>query len=105
MDRTAFKIKRCPMRLKNIAEIKTNFPEADFWLLRRGDENTIGKPTKNFSEYHIGIKVNRDVIVPDYLYYAIIHLHQNGFFKQFASGVTKLQHLQIHDVKNIKIGE
>ena len=26
------------LRLKYVCEIKTNFPEADFWLIRKGDE-------------------------------------------------------------------
>lgn len=93
------------MKLKYIAKIKTNFADADFWIVRKGSESAIGKPTKEFNESHIGIKVNREIFVPDYLYYAMIHLHLSGFFRQFVKGTLNLTHLDVSDVKNIKIGE
>ena len=41
--------------------VKTNYPEADFWLQKRGSEQNVGKPMRKFSEvqgkYNIGIKV------------------------------------------------
>ena len=37
------------MRLKDVCEIKLNFPEADFLLMRKGGEMEVGKPTKEFS--------------------------------------------------------
>lgn len=93
------------MRLKDIAEIKTNFPDADFWIIRKGNENAIGKPIKTFEKSYIGIKINKEIVIPDYLYYAMIHLHLSGFFKQFKKGTLNLVHLQVDDIKKIKIGE
>lgn len=46
------------MQLQDLACIRTNFADADFWLVRRGSVATVGQPTKTFSPYHIGIKVN-----------------------------------------------
>ncbi|WP_435276264.1 hypothetical protein ACMAZF_04455 [Psychrobium sp. nBUS_13] len=40
--------------LFNIAKIKTNFPEADFWLVRKGGEFDVGKPTKTYKPENIG---------------------------------------------------
>ena len=37
------------MKLGYLCEIKTNFPEADFWLIRKGSKKEVGKPTKEYS--------------------------------------------------------
>jgi len=92
------------MKLKDKATIKTNFPEADFWIVRRGSEHDVGKPTKKFSEYHIGIKVTSDDLLPDYLYYAMTYLHNQGYFKRLATGMSNLVNIQVKDVKDIHIG-
>lgn len=93
------------MVLSDLCEFKTNFPEADFWLIRRGDEKTVGKPTKEYNPENIGVKVTRkDVLVPDYLYYVFMNLHNNGFFKNHAKGTLKLKHISIQDIKNIPVG-
>lgn len=92
------------MKLKDKATIKTNFPEADFWIIRKGSESDVGKPTKKFSEYHIGIKVTSDDLLPDYLYYAMTYLHNEGYYKPLATGTTNLVNIQVKDVKNIQIG-
>ncbi len=92
------------MKLKDVATIKTNFPEADFWIVRKGSESDVGKPTKKFSEYHIGIKVTSDDLLPNYLYYALTYLHNEGYYKPLATGMSSLVNIQVKDVKNIQIG-
>jgi choline kinase len=65
----------CLMKLEDLCEIKTNFPEADFWLDRKGSIDTVGKPIKEFSSERIGIKVIKtDVLLPDYLYYVMEYI-------------------------------
>ena len=55
------------LRLKYLCEIKTNFPEADFWLIRKGDEKVVGTPVKKFEPQHIGIKVIKtDILIPNF---------------------------------------
>ena len=91
--------------LFNIAKIKTNFPDADFWLTRKGSEFDVGKPTRTYKPQHIGIKVERtDIIIPDYLYYVLMHLHQVGYFKRRCRGSLRLKHITISDVDKIKLG-
>lgn len=37
------------INLSELAKIKTNFPEADFWIIRQGSEDKVGSPTRKFS--------------------------------------------------------
>lgn len=93
------------MKLKQLTTIKTNFPQADFWLVRRGTKEEVGRPVRTFSQYHIGIKVEAvEILLPEYLYYAVTHIHAKGFFEQIAKGTLSLQHITVEDVKNITIG-
>lgn len=97
------KIYKTASTLKDFAEIKTNFEDADFWIIRKGDINKVGSPTKQFSSEHIGIKIINNMILPDYLYYAFMNMQTQGFFKQFAHGTTNLVNIKIEDIKNITL--
>jgi hypothetical protein len=90
--------------LSEKAEIKTNFPEADFWIIRKGTEDKVGSPTKEFSPEHIGIKVISDDLLPDYLYYAMQYIHSTGYYRPLAHGTLKLKNIKVSDVSNIKLG-
>jgi restriction endonuclease S subunit len=93
------------MRLKDLCEFRTNFPDADFWITRKGNINSVGKPTKEFDPEKIGVKVVRtDLLLPDYLYYVFEFLVMNGSFAAMASGTTKLKNITIDDIKNLKVG-
>ena len=92
------------MKLGDVAIIKTNFSDADFWLVRRGSENIVGKPVKNYDPEYIGIKVETDKILPDYLFYWFMHFHGTGYWKSVATGTTRLVNIRTDDVKNIPIG-
>ena len=93
------------MTLGDLCEFKTNFPEADFWLIRKGDEKTVGKPVKEFDSECIGVKViQTDIIDPNYLYYVFMHFHQSGKFVNFAHGSLRLKHISIRDIKGISVG-
>jgi hypothetical protein len=93
------------MKLGHLCEIKTNFPEADFWLVRKGSDEEVGKPTKEFSPENIGIKViETDIIYPQYLYYALMNLHNQGKFIRLSRGATQLRNISVNDIKNISFG-
>jgi len=97
-----YKIANAPSRLKDYAEIRTNFSDADFWIIRKGSVGTVGTPVKEFSPEHIGVKVtDTEVLLPDYLYYAIMNMHASGAFKVAAMGTTKLMHIRAEDIANI----
>lgn len=92
------------MRLKDVALVRPDLVDADFWLIRRGSLDTIGQPIKTFSPYHIGIRVEQTgLILPDYLYYVLIHLHQSGLWRPLAHGTLELVHIRTNDVRNIAL--
>jgi hypothetical protein len=94
------------MTIGDICKIKTNFQDADFWLQRRGSIETVGKPTKEYYEENIGIKVRdqfRDKVDSNYLYYYFMFLHQKGVFQPISHGTLKLQNIRLGDIKSIPI--
>lgn len=94
------------MTIGDICIFKTNFPNADFWLQRKGSEKTVGTPTKEFYEENIGIKVKdtfKDQIDSRYLYYYFQNLHQQGLFGPMAGGTLSLKNIKISDIKSIPL--
>ena len=92
-------------RLKDLATVATNMPDADFWLIRKGSDKTVGTPVKEFEPSRIGVKIVRtDVLDPNYLYYAMMHLHNQGYFARLAVGTLKLVNIKVSDVANISFG-
>ena len=90
------------MRLVDVATIKTDFNEANFWLVRRGSIKTVGSVKREFSPYHIGIKIHQvDILLPDYLYYCLMHLHQTGHWENLSHGTLSLVNIRVSDVKRI----
>jgi hypothetical protein len=93
------------MTLGDLCEFKINFPEADFWLVRKGSDKTVGMPVKEFDSERIGVKViQTDVLDPQYLYYVFMHLQQSGKFIPLAHGTLRLKNISIRDIKSISVG-
>lgn len=93
------------MVIGDLCEFKVNFPEADFWLIRKGSESNVGKPTKEFDSENIGVKViRRDILDPNYLFYVFMYLQESGKLASLAHGSLKLKNISIRDIKNIPIG-
>ncbi|WP_434598560.1 hypothetical protein M1D58_27315 (plasmid) [Pseudomonas sp. R4-76] len=92
------------MRLSDVATIQTNFPEAHFWLVRRGSADRCGEPVREYNPEHIGIRVDRtDILLPDYLFYALMHIHQGGNWKRLATGTLSLVNIRVSDVRRIEL--
>lgn len=92
------------MRLKDVAQVRTDFVEADFWLIRRGGLDAVGRPCREYSPYHIGVRVEQTgLILPDYLYYVFVHLHQAGQWQPLAVGSLNLVNIRTEDVRNIAL--
>lgn len=91
------------MKIGDVCEFKVNFKDADFWLIRKGSEKTVGTPTKDFSPEHIGVKVNREFLDPQFMFYQFMSIHMSGFFSRLANGTTNLKHISISDIKNFPI--
>lgn len=80
--------------------------DADFWLVRKGSDKTVGKPVKEFDPSRIGVKVVRtDVLDPKYLYYVMMNLHNQGQFARIANGTTNLVNITVADIANIPLGQ
>lgn len=90
------------LRLKDLCKVGTNFEDADFWLQRKGSETSVGKPSKEFNPENIGVKVTAtEKIDPQWLYYVMVHLHNSGYWKNKAAGVTNLVNIRSEDVGNV----
>ncbi|MBT26678.1 MAG: hypothetical protein CML60_09830 [Rhodobacteraceae bacterium] len=94
------------LKLFNITTVKTNFPEADFWLIRKGSFREVGRPTREYHPERIGIKVDQpQIVLSDYLFYVLTALHGIGYFERRAKGTLSLKHITVNDVEQIKLGE
>jgi hypothetical protein len=92
------------MRLSDVATIQVNFPEANFWIVRRGSVERCGEPERVFNPEHIGIRVDRtDILLPDFLYYALKHLHQHGHWQRLVTGTLSLVNIRVSDVRRIEL--
>lgn len=98
-------IESTQLRLKDIATIKVGLKDADFWIKRRDSIDQVGAVTKIYNKEAFGIKVERsDIMIPDFLYYAMMNIHMQGYYKGISSGSTGLVNIKINDIKNVKIG-
>lgn len=92
-------------KLGDLCEIRINFPDADFWLIRKHNIDVVGKPVKEFDSERIGIKVIKtDVLDSRYLYYLMQYVFNSGYWKPRAHGLTRLVNITTNDVKNIQLG-
>lgn len=92
------------MRLTDVATIKTGLKQADFWIVRRGSLKTVGSVSREYNPEHIGIKVNRtDILLPDYLYYWFMAIHQAKTWEPIANGTLSLVNIKVSDVRNIRL--
>lgn len=90
--------------LGNLCTVKTNFPDADFYLQRSGTLGNVGKPSLDYSPDAIGVKVeDTEVLLPKFLYYYMMNVHNQGYWKDKAVGSVKLQHIRTADVYNFPI--
>jgi hypothetical protein len=92
------------MKLAAVATIQTDFPEAHFWIVRRGSAERCGEPVRVFNLEHIGIRIERlDLLLPDYLFYALKHVHHSGLWRQIATGTLSLVNIRVSDVRSIEL--
>lgn len=92
------------MKLKDLCSVGTNMSDADFWLIRKGDKKSVGKPVKEFNSENIGIKVtSTDIINADYLFYMMMYMHNLGIWQQNSNGSLSLVNIRVDDVKSIQV--
>lgn len=88
-------------KLKDFADVKTNMPDADFWIVRKGTVDSVGSVVKTFTAENIGVKVTQtDLLDHRFLAYKMEHLHTTGYYKKICKGTLRLQNITVSDVKN-----
>ncbi|MEE8615519.1 MAG: hypothetical protein V3T11_09955 [Roseateles sp.] len=97
-------------RIKHVADVATNMPFADFWLQRRGSDQTVGRVERDTFNVvagrieDIGIRVIRtDIVDARYLSYWFENLWNQGYWRSHNHGTLRLRHITVSDVKNLKI--
>ncbi|RMN40085.1 Orf9 [Pseudomonas syringae pv. papulans] len=70
----------------------------------KGSAEHCGEAVREFNPEHIGIRIDRtDLLLPDYLFYALTHVHQSGHWKQLATGTLSLVNIRVSDVRSIEL--
>lgn len=85
------------------ADVRTNFPEADFWVVRKGTEKKVGSVTDEYSPEHIGVRVRNHQMDSKYMKYALMHVHAQGYYGDKHIGTTNLRSIRAQHVKDIPI--
>jgi len=95
------------VKLKDLITLKEDDQDADFWIIRRGAANKVGKPTKEYSRWAWGVTVKdsaKSLIIPQYLFYMLEYVWNSGYYKNLATGSTKLVNIKKTDILNLKVG-
>tara|TARA_R110002020_G_scaffold10828_5_gene41217 strand:- start:9244 stop:10251 length:1008 start_codon:yes stop_codon:yes gene_type:complete len=95
-------IKDVRSRLKKSKNFKVGkgMEDADFWLISVNTKEKVGTPVEEYNKNHIGVKVlNTEKILPKYMYYHMMNLHSQGYWKQIVRGSVQ-QFISVQDVKN-----
>jgi hypothetical protein len=90
--------------LGSFVKVGVGMEDADFWVIRRGGEDEVGKPVKEFGKERIGVKVLRpDVLLPDYARWLVYYRWTQGWFRSRAVGVTRLVNIRARDVEEMPL--
>tara|TARA_R110002051_G_scaffold158319_1_gene229696 strand:- start:232 stop:543 length:312 start_codon:yes stop_codon:yes gene_type:complete len=83
-------------------EVKTNFPDADFWIRRvHGKRERVGEVLEEFNKGYIGVKVlATDKIDPLFMIYWFQQPKIQQWFSHIANGSVQ-QFIRVKDVKDI----
>ena len=90
-------------KLGQHADVGTNMPDADFWVIRKGTGNKVGSVTDEYSPEHIGVKNRNHQINSKYLQYALQNIHSKGYYGDKHIGTTDLRNIRTSHVKDIPI--
>ena len=90
------------MHLRDLALVATHMPNADFWIIRKGSQQQVGRPVTQYQPQYMGVKVTAgDKIDPKFLYFVMQHLHNQGYWAARSHGITDLKHIRIADVADV----
>jgi hypothetical protein len=95
------------MKLRDLITLKTNDPDAEFWIVRRGSIEKVGMPSKEYSKESYGVRIKpgaEKIILAGYLYYAMLNLHSQGVWQRLSIGTTGLRNITKKDILDIPLG-
>jgi hypothetical protein len=92
--------------------VRTNMPDADFWLQHKGSEKSVGTLKVRYddknrdkletaSKYDWGVKILNPKIDKEHLMNWVADQHNKGEFRIRSKGTLTLVHINIRDVKEV----
>ncbi len=91
-------------QIHDVASVVPTRPDANFWIVRNGNAEEVGRPVKEYSPNHLGVTIMTDDIDEEYLYYYMMSLHlTNRMGEMSTRGGADQYTISAHDVRNIKI--
>lgn len=91
-------------KLGDLISVEVGNPNADFWVVRRGSADTVGTPTRTFSEESYGITVkDRERLDSNFLFYMFQYVASQGYFKARAKGSLKLVNIIKNHITDIPL--
>lgn len=92
------------MKVADVCEVKVNFVEADFWLIRSHSREEVGRVVKHFNPDFIGVRVvKRELFIPSYVAFICSFHHGRGVFALAAKGSLNLVHISVETVKELSL--
>ena len=103
-------ILKAPFKTENFY-VKSNMPDADFWLQARGEDYTVGRPKVNYddedrmnretaSRYDWGVKILNPEIDREHLLDYVWDQYHKGEFRTLSVGTIQ-QHIRIGYIKEV----
>lgn len=87
------------MKLKSFLNFSVNNPEAHFWIVRVGDAETVGTPTREFSPEHIGVTISQpDIAIPEFMFYYMEYLKKVGALSPIINRSANFHTINIKDL-------
>jgi len=72
--------------------------KAHFFIQLKG--SNAGKPLKSKIPNSVGILVDEQFFIPDYLYYLVLHLYNSGKFRQILKG-SVIPYIRQKDIEKV----
>jgi len=93
-------------RLQKYAEVGTNVKNPDFYIQRRGSEETVGRVRKKGEQVKgdIGVK-SKGKMLPLIAKYNMDYVQGTGYYRPRAIGTLRLKNIRVEDVKKAPVGQ
>jgi hypothetical protein len=98
------------LTLGDLVEVGDDLENPDFYFQRQGSADSIGSVKESLDKVTgswWGVRVKeeaKEMILPKYLYYSLMHIKNGGYWKSIAKGTTNLQSIRKGDLLSLPIG-